>query len=160
MKNILRIGFLSLACILFGCKSTKNISPDTFEGRQIRFGSGGGYTGAVTQWALLDNGRLWGVSGKPTAVLQSVGKVPKKAMNSVFAAIDSVDISKPINVPGNMYRFLEIYDGDGVTKMVWDPSQKGEFTALDAVFDQLKVIMQEAGPAPIATATTESEEEN
>ncbi|MFK7969014.1 MAG: hypothetical protein AB8F95_01545 [Bacteroidia bacterium] len=156
-KNILAWILMPL-CLVFACKSTKNIDPSTFEGRQMRFGSGGGYTGAVTQWALLDNGRLWGVSGEPTAALQAVGKISKKTMKALFAAADSLDWDGAPNEPGNMYRFLELHSPEGVTKMVWDTSQKERFATLDAFYDRLKPIMKAQGPAPTAAETTSPDE--
>lgn len=136
---------------LFSCKSTKNIEPDSFEGRQIRFGSGGGITGALTQWALLDNGRLWGVSGEPTANLKHVAKVSKKEVTAIFSSLDSLNWGEPVNQPGNMYRFLELHDGKEVTRIVWDPFQQENFPRLNSFFEKLKPIMKAYGPAPPAS---------
>ncbi|MEZ4688526.1 MAG: hypothetical protein R3B47_21420, partial [Bacteroidia bacterium] len=135
------IGLLFMG--LFACKSTKNIAPDTFEGNQIRFGSGGGITGAVTQWALLENGGLWGVSGHPEASLQYVARVSKKEVKAVFAAIDTLNWGEAPDEPGNMYRFLELREPDQRMRMVWDPFKQENFPELNAFFDKLKVIMQD-----------------
>lgn len=160
MKYKLLSLILASMCMIFGCKSTKNISPDSFEGKQIRFGSGGGITGAVTQWALLENGRLWGVSGAPNAVLKEVGKVSKKVCTEIFEEALTLEKMKKVNDPGNMYCFVEIHHADGVTKMVWNPSQKDNYSVLNTFFDRLKVIMKEKGPAPAATEMKEVTEEN
>lgn len=155
MQQTVLIFSMILCGMILGCKSTQNITPDAFQGTQIRFGSGGGFTGAVTQWALLDNGRMWGVSGVPTAALQDVGKVPKKMYKSIFGAIDSLSAMGDMDAPGNMYRFLEIHTPEKVTRITWDPQNKEVPSQLNAFFDRLKPIMKSVGPAPNALPVSE-----
>jgi hypothetical protein len=144
-----------IALSLFSCKSTKNIEPNAFEGRQIRFGSGGGFTGAVTQWALLDNGRLWGATGAPNAKMESLAKVSKKGVAKIFSMADSLDWSRPVNAPGNMYRFVELHDGSTVKRMTWDPYSEGNFMGLNSFFETLKPFMEQFRPS--ASAETQDQ---
>ena len=57
------LAVFSLFCC--GC-STPQYTPLDYPYRQLRFGSGGGFTGEVNEYALLDNGQLFSKPGRDT----------------------------------------------------------------------------------------------
>lgn len=90
---------------------------------QLRFGSGGGFTGAVSTWCLLENGQLfWQENAKSEFVAK--GRASRKAVKAVFAQAEELGLlDAEISQPGNMYSFIEMKTDTGSGKATWgDPS--------------------------------------
>ena len=109
--------------LIFSCKSTK-YTPATFEGTQLVFGSGGGITGAVTTYCLLENGQLFsknGVPGKNETAYESVKKVPKKTVKTLFAQANEMGLlGTEKSQPGNMYCFVRMLTAEESGTATWD----------------------------------------
>ena len=50
---------LLIISALFQCKSKDYLTPYDYDGRSISFGNGGGFTGKVTDFTLMDNGQIF-----------------------------------------------------------------------------------------------------
>jgi hypothetical protein len=91
---------------LFSCKSPKEF-PEKYKGEQIHFGQGGGFTGAVTYFALFDDGRLF----QRAAVDSTFGYVDtwNQSFTSQMIAswqtlqLDSISYYQP----GDIYYFMQ-----------------------------------------------------
>lgn len=119
MKYLL-ILFTTLT-LMFSCKS-QQYTPDTYEERQVMFGSGGGFTGAVTTYCLLDNGQLF-LKPNLKEPYEAAGKVSKKDVAAVFAMIEEQELTKiTLSMPGNMYNFVEIKADGASNSCTWDPA--------------------------------------
>ncbi len=125
--------------LLFSCKSTK-YTPATFEGPQLVFGSGGGFTGAVTTYCLLENGQLFtknGVPGKNETDYESVKKVSKKVAKSLFAQANASGLlNAKKSQPGNMYCFVKMLSGDTTGSVAWDQAKPLDDPVVQ-LYDQL-----------------------
>lgn len=109
---------LFLSALVFVFLNASNCASDQ-NFKEIKFGEGGGFTGAVTEYRLKENGDIYkynsmdkeeqlikSITGEELKkVKEKLAKVPKEAMN--------------INHPYNMYRFVQV----DTIKATWgDPS--------------------------------------
>ena len=117
MKFILYF-FVISQIMLFSCASRK-ATPDTYEKRQLVFGSGGGVTGMVTTYYLLENGQLF-KKGSMDSSYELVKKVPGKVRKAMFATMEQMKLSDmEINHPGNMYYFIQTNQEGGKGRVCW-----------------------------------------
>ena len=127
--------YLILAgCFLWSCKPTYTATelPEVTEA-QLRFGSGGGITGAVSSWILLENGQLFWQENARSEYVEK-GRVSRKAAKVVFEQATTLAVQEAdIQAPGNIYQFVEMKTAAGSGKATWgDPSVtiSPEFTNL------------------------------
>ncbi len=106
---------------LFSCKRT--IATDKLPATQIVFGHGGGFTGKVHEYALLENGYIVKIE-KDSATQRIVKKIGKKKADVHYAAVDSMRLHTWLyDVPGNIYHFIVLKrEGKKDNKIVWDGS--------------------------------------
>ncbi|MEZ0484946.1 FAD-binding oxidoreductase [Fibrella aquatica] len=99
--------------------------PDTYKGRVLTVGSGGGVTGKEKSYSLLDDGRLFSrKAGQKTYTF--VGKQTAANTKKVFWSVeDRCAIRKTTyNKPGNIYRFVSWRKGTELRKVAWAPGDK------------------------------------
>lgn len=115
---MLFMGFLSC---------TRTIATDKLPATQIVFGHGGGFTGMVHEYALLENGYIIRVE-KDSAEQRIVKKIGKKKAAAHFAAVDSMRLHTWLyDVPGNIYHFIILKrEGKKDNKIVWDGGGKDD----------------------------------
>ena len=106
---------------LFSC--TRKIATDKMSATQIVFGHGGGFTGMVHEYALLENGYIVRIQ-KDSATQRIVKKIGKNKAASYYAAVDSMRLHTWLyNVPGNIYHYVILKrEGKKDNKIVWDGS--------------------------------------
>lgn len=104
---------------LFSC--TRKIATDKMPATQIVFGHGGGFTGMVHEYALLENGYIVRIQ-KDSATQRIVKKIGKKKAATYFAAVDSMRLHTWLyDVPGNIYHYVILKrEGKKDNKIVWD----------------------------------------
>lgn len=116
MKRILLLSLFSV--FFFSCKSqqyTINDLPET----QLIFGNGGGISGAVSTYTLLENGQLFH-NNSLTKEHVEMESLTKKEAKSSFEKMKVLKISEiNFNHPGNMYYFLEEVKGDSIHRVTW-----------------------------------------
>ena len=78
--------------------------------RVIRFGSGGGFTGAVTTYALTNDGVFTRRASAPRDTAESVVRLPSPSAEEVIQSFRKFDALPPDSLqfeqPGNIYYFL------------------------------------------------------
>lgn len=110
--------------LIMSCKShqyTLKKMPTT----QLIFGSGGGFTGMVTEYLLLDNGQFFRVDTY-TQEKTEIKHARKSKAEKIFNALDKMDILKiECNMPGNMYYYI-VYKTEAIDhRVTWgDPDAK------------------------------------
>jgi hypothetical protein len=122
MIKLLPALILLLLCLFLynSCSSSKVKQPSEFADAQITFGSGGGFTGLVTDYTLLGNGQLFKRSSKDNQFVE-LKKGKKNAAqqaleNYTFLGIDQLTV----NDPGNLYYFIEHKTKEGKThRLTW-----------------------------------------
>ncbi|HEY3385190.1 MAG TPA: hypothetical protein VGK46_01695 [Saprospiraceae bacterium] len=111
---ILLMGFAFISC------SSRKEFPVRYKGDQIHFGQGGGFTGGVTYYALLDNGRLYQLVDRDTIfTYQETWKEP--FTTQVFLSYETLQLEKiSYYEPGDIYYFLEHKKSDGqLHRITW-----------------------------------------
>ncbi|MBO0948980.1 FAD-binding oxidoreductase [Fibrella forsythiae] len=106
-------------------KTTSREIPDTYKGRILTVGSGGGVVGKEKAYLLLDDGRLFSrQSGQKTYTF--VGQQTADNTKKVFWSVeDRCAIRKTAyNKPGNIYRFVNWKKGAVQHKVAWAPGDK------------------------------------
>lgn len=120
-KNIKMASPLILMLFLGFFSCTRTIATDKLPATQIVFGHGGGFTGMVHEYALLQNGYIVKIE-KDNATQRIVKKIGKKKATTYFAEVDSMRLHTWLyDVPGNMYHYILLKrDGKKDNKIVWD----------------------------------------
>lgn len=137
---------LTAVCgLFFTCKSTR-YKTDNLPQQQIRWGKGGGITGAETAWLLLENGQLFRKDGINGMWVEQKKAKAKKA-KAFYERLTQLDLSTAETYkPGNMYHFVEIPDGkSGLKRVAFDPGK----TAQDAPFFTLYKDLTGLQPAAV-----------
>lgn len=101
-------------------KQTALAHPDSYAGRQLRVGNGGGFTGFSTTYCLLDNGQLFSRSSRDTAY-QFLGRQTTANTKRAFATVETTGRIKRVRFdnPGNMYKFVEWKRGKQRYRVSW-----------------------------------------
>jgi len=119
MKKIIQYLFLLLMVVIFSFCKTQEYTPTNFPKQQIIFGSGGGITGAVTEYALLENGALFskkGIQGE----FKTYTKADKAITAQLFKNIEFLELKEvQVNKPGNRYYYISFKDQSGEHQITW-----------------------------------------
>ncbi|UII19765.1 hypothetical protein [Fulvivirga ligni] len=122
--------FLISIVVLCSCSASKVVS----QVQSIKFGSGGGFTGAVNQYELEANGSLSVIAKGDTSQLKVVSK---EQMEKILSLAESVKTIK-MNEPKNMYQFIEInYKQDEPYRWVWGLGRQDLPSELNELFETL-----------------------
>lgn len=117
--------------VLASCSCQKSISQTGIE--SIRFGNGGGFTGATTTYSLSANGQLNKVDGDKNT---SIKKVDSKTVKELFTNAKELT-SYSYNEPENMSSFLEIQTKDAKQNIVWGFGSTKVDSRVTQLYDQL-----------------------
>jgi len=110
---------LFFGALIFTFLNASNCASDKHF-KEIKFGSGGGFTGAVTEYRLKENGDIYkSTSGEgDSQLLKSITAEELKLVREKLSRLNIDTLSK-INHPYNMYYFIQI----DTLKATWgDPS--------------------------------------
>jgi hypothetical protein len=106
--------------LLISCN--KKMAIDKMPTTRIEFGHGGGFTGAVTTFILLDNGHIYAdtLNNKAYTRLRKVGK---EEATTLYSDCEKLKTLKT-DAPGNMYYFVTMKKGDEIPRrwIFGDPS--------------------------------------
>jgi hypothetical protein len=114
---------LTLSVLVYSCHTTKYTSPDSFPGKQVIVSEGGGFTGQVKEYILLENGQVFIKTVMPSSLTESE-QIKTKSAGEVFERVAALNISA-INFlhPGNMTYYLALKEGEKMQEIKWgDPS--------------------------------------
>ena len=102
-----------------GCRSTQALPPE-YKGEQLHFGQGGGFSGIVTYYALMDDGRLFQKDPKDssyTLITKWTDDFVRQMFNNYHLLhLDQVDHYEP----GDLYYFIEYHSKENeVHRIGW-----------------------------------------
>lgn len=83
--------------------------------KSIDFGSGGGFTGAVSVYRLNESGQLMKMENGDSVPIKSVDK---KQLNEILSKAATFK-AYSYQVPDNVYHYLKIKSSDGENYIVW-----------------------------------------
>ena len=109
-------------CLLMACSSPKDFPAD-YKKDQIHFGQGGGFTGAVTYYVLLEDGRVFqrGQLDSTFTFLEQWTPAFTEQMFTNYSSLHLQDIT--YNEPGDLYYFITYRSpGDPDHRLTWGRS--------------------------------------
>lgn len=125
MKKYSRFAFVSLVAILSQLQPIlAQDKLDAYPDPIIYFGRGGGFTGMVTTYALLQNGDLYKKNSIGDQDFEHILKIDSTETKSIFTnysflGIDTMQLSEP----GNTYSFISMkHKNSDLMKLVWSKS--------------------------------------
>lgn len=140
MTNIKLLAALLLALSFYSCKTYQ---PDNLPDTQLRFGQGGGFTGAVTEYLLLENGQIF-VREELEGAYQSLGKVKRARAKALFEQWVTGSFSeKEFQHPGNMYYYVNRVDGSQAHRLTWGSSDHPVSDELRSFYQSCYAIVKE-----------------
>lgn len=112
------LSLLFLLLQLISCK-TQQYTYDSLPEKQLVFGKGGGMTGAVDSYTLLENGQLFHCNSM-TKDKKNLNPIPKKKAKLFYKQLKSLSLNTSnFNQPGNMYFFIREVVLDTTYSVVW-----------------------------------------
>jgi len=104
-------------CSLFACRASKSL-PHEYSKEQIIFGDGGGFSGLMNSYVLLDDARLFQQVSDST--FHPMGKVDRSFCKQIFQQTDNLRIDTlDFDFPGNLYYFYGTRKDAEESQVVW-----------------------------------------
>lgn len=110
---------ICFAISLFGSCKTAQISPEKYEKTKVYFGTGGGFTGELREFCLLENGDVFQInpSSREATLRNSNGKSMAK---SIFKNMDDMELKKyTYDKPGNLYYWMKYHTDSDSVYLIW-----------------------------------------
>jgi hypothetical protein len=115
MRTIILL-FFGMFFMLYGTQC-KRYKANALPQEQLRWGSGGGYTGIETTFVLLKNGQKFSKIGQ--AEYQAIEGMKRSKAKSIYKTVEKIDVSKlSEGKASNKYNYLELPDGKGGYKRI------------------------------------------
>ncbi|MEM6319156.1 MAG: hypothetical protein AAF960_15890 [Bacteroidota bacterium] len=134
--------FLFCCCLslTFSNYSCKKYTPTNLPAEQIHFGEGGGFTGAVIEFCLLENGQLMRKKDF-LAKFAPFKKVKKKVAKECFQMGHEIPFeTMELNNPGDRYYFIQ-WKTDAIDKRItWGRPNTDIPKSVATFYQQLKSL--------------------
>ena len=117
--------------VIFVACSTCKIAKQTYI-QEIQFGTGGGFTGAVTTYTLKSNGKLLRQS-------DVISKAPCDSVNLFFELADQLPKEDFVR-PGNTYSFVRVILRSGTYYYSWSIEEMPDEKVMD-LFTKLHKLL-------------------
>jgi len=132
--------------MLVSCKTKQEFTPYDFPGEIIVFGGGGGFTGKVYQYTLMENGQFFKGThdeGKVTE-FDSLKKREVEQFFKNYHELGFADID--LDEAANLYKFVKFRKGGKEHKIMWSDFSEGTAT-LKVFHDNLVALARKANKA-------------
>ncbi|MDF2454071.1 MAG: hypothetical protein K0R51_64 [Cytophagaceae bacterium] len=123
--------YFLLTCILLCSCATGSITQKTGIS-EIRFGSGGGFTGKIKTYIFTSERKLLDDNG----VLETVDSRKTLELFKLAAALKDYEF----NEPENMYSFIEIKTKDKTNRIVWSAASSAVDKRVVELYNKLQAI--------------------
>jgi hypothetical protein len=120
LSKMLVLGSFFLIFSLISC--SKKMAAEKMPANRIEFGHGGGFTGAVTTYVLLNNGRIYQELMERNEYTK-LRRISKDEATTLYEECEKLRTLKT-DSPGNMYYFVTIKDSVQIPRrwIFGDPS--------------------------------------
>lgn len=141
MKTLFYLLLASLCLLLSDCQRNRYTPTETSE-EYIRFGSGGGFTGARTTFTLMDNGQLFRHESL-TDTTFILPRAKRKAYKDIFKTLHQVDTTLlGAQQPGNRYYFLEWIRPDQSIQTTWGANAYEVPSEVKSIYQNLMALVR------------------
>ncbi len=134
--------FLLLATSLpmMACK-TPGYTAETIEKSHIRFGAGGGFTGLIDTYYLMENGDLYHGTSRDTA-LTRINRAESAQVETIFNFVETIGAENfAFSQPANYYQFVELHLGKAPIVCVFNRQNPSSPTSLVQLYDRLNQLI-------------------
>lgn len=140
--------FLLIPFLFAQCKTKDYLTPHEYPGRIIEFGSGGGFTGKVKQFTILDNGQVF-VNANKEGFVDAIKKLDKNQVKQLFDNYDRLNFKRFVyDNPGNFYHFVTMREEGKTHKLTWGNKDKAAPKELEIYHD---ILMSCVGAKKLGT---------
>lgn len=141
MKPLFFLFLGSLLVLHLSCNRS-NYTPQHPSEQYIRYGSGGGFTGAKTTYILMDNGQLFQQESLSDTTLLWP-RVKRKEYRAIFTSLTQMDSSLlSLQHPGNRYFFIEWIRPEKQLQATWGSSDYQPPAALLELYQELMNLVK------------------
>lgn len=132
MKKLLFLVVLALVALDFSCTPAAHFAANQLPAKQIRWGSGGGFTGKETSFVLLENGQIFRFKTLDGSAAE-LASANARAARGFFKKAESLGLrDMKHDRPGNMYFFIELRDaGTAPHRIAWSEQSLADSKALN-----------------------------
>jgi hypothetical protein len=137
------ITLLTLYFLTFNACKTVKYTTDNLPAKRLMFGEGGGFSGEVKEYILLENGQIF-TRTSFTTISAELPKVPKKTAMKMFEQTEALKIKELEFIkPGNRYFYIQI-NSDSTTshRVVWGSAKDTVPTAIESFYTDLKGLIK------------------
>lgn len=132
--------FVCLIAFL-GCNTTK-FTPDNLPETQLIFGSGGGYSGLVNQYIILENGQLFEKKGDDKT-FSEINKIKKKKAHTLYTQLENIAFTEmEVNQPGNIYRFIHLVSSGVDHQLTWGKGDYQVDAQVESLYQELLALVK------------------
>jgi hypothetical protein len=122
--------------LVVGCHSQK-YTPADLNVRQLIFGNGGGFTGKIMQYILLESGQLF-VNNLITQETIETRKISRQSAKQLFKRARNIEWSKHnFDHPGNIYYFVRLKEDRMIQEAIWGSTEHQVPEQIQQLYDQL-----------------------
>ena len=141
---------LALIPLLTNAQSVVSM-PATYQGRRLSVGSGGGFSGAVTTYFLLDNGRLF-QQIDPDTTAKFVRQLTRKTTTRLFSTLETRCRIRTTRFshPGNTYQFIGWQRGASKNTVTWGADGHTPPAGYDAFYQRFLTFIPTSTPPTTA----------
>lgn len=104
------------------CSTQKNQTKSANIFTEISFGSGGGFTGAISHYLLKNNGEVYKIENTNLVKINKISRSEIKKIANYSKEIGFQNLS--MNERGNMTYFIEIKSNTYTNKVTWTDGSK------------------------------------
>ncbi len=144
MNYFLGVLFFCVVCLflLNSCKTTLT-NPEKYEKTKVYFGNGGGFTGKLNEFCMLDNGDVFAINpASREAILRY--SAPKSEAKSIFQSLQDLESKKyPYDKPGNMYYWLKYQSDTDTSYLIWGDEAMKVDKKVSNLYEQLVALTKE-----------------
>jgi hypothetical protein len=103
----------------------------------VRFGTGGGFSGEVRTYTLLENGQLFLESSLRSGTADELSPLKRKRAGQLFEAAGKAACTEVL-LPANRYAFLYRFSPSDTCRWMWPADQQAPDPAVEAAYRQLR----------------------
>ena len=134
--NFYRNTFLMGVLLLLQCQSKKlAYTANNLPQNRIVFGHGGGFSGMVKEYNVLQNGQVFEYNSL-LDTFYTKKPIKQTKVADIFSAYENEHLdSFEIDDPGNLYRYIIRYKDGQSHKILWNTYNKTDYQHLNEFFD-------------------------
>lgn len=130
--------------LFFNCNTVK-YTVKNLPSKQLIFGEGGGFSGAVKEFILLENGQVFSRANL-SDINEELKCIGSSKAKKIFKKLDDLNFTKTDFIyPGNLYHFIQLQT-DSVTnhRVVWGDAKNQVPEPIKALYEELKKLPKPA----------------